>query len=143
MFKLRRVSSTQRNSNDDESVCEFVSKSICYGTSATLHALGGNHEMVKPQKMELFVVSIVLAEFGPACAVSTGCMWHRSGDVPPVSFLHMHTCFHLPCSQTSVTRLACRSMRAPVAHGSADLSRKIEVGVHSVDSYNSYANYFE
>ena len=99
--------------------------------------------MAKPQRMELFVVRTVLAEFGPACVVSAGGMCHRSGDVPPVLLLHVHTFFHLPCSQTSVTRLACRSTRAPVAHGSVDVSRKIEVGAHSVDSYNSYAIYFE
>ena len=113
------------------------------GTSATLPVLERNREMAKPQKMELFVVRTVLAEFGPACAVSAGGMCHRSGDVPPVLLLHVHTFFHLPCSQTSVTRLACRSTRAPVAHGSVDVSRKIEVGAHTVDSYNSYAIYFE
>ena len=55
-FKLRRVSSTQCSSNDDESICEFVSKSICYGTSATLPVLERNREMTKPQKMEQLAV---------------------------------------------------------------------------------------
>ena len=99
--------------------------------------------MAKPQKVESFVAQIVLAEFGSACAVSAGGMCHRSGDVPPVLLLHVHTFFHLSCSQTRVTGLACRSTRAPVAHGSVDVSRKIEVGAHSVDSYNSYAIRFE
>ena len=93
--------------------------------------------------MESFVAQIVLAEFGPACVMSAGGTCHRSGDVPPVLLLHVHTIFNLSCSQTSVTRLACRSTRAPVAHGSVDVSRGIEVGAHSVDSYNSYALHFE
>ena len=86
--------------------------------------------MTKPQRMKLFVVSTVLAEFGLACAVGAGGMCHRSGDVPPVLLLQVYTCFHLPCSQMSVTRLACRSTRAPVAHGSVALSKKTEVGAH-------------
>ena len=82
-FKMWRVSSTQRSSDDDESICTFVSKSNCYGTSATLPVLERNREMAKPQKMELFVVAIVLAEFGPACIVSAGGMCHRFWGCAP------------------------------------------------------------
>ena len=102
----------QRSSNGDESICELVSKSICYGTSATLPVLERNREIAKPRKMELFVAQIVLAEFGPACVMSAGCMCHMSGDVPPVLLLRVHIIFNLPCSQTRVTETACRSTRA-------------------------------
>ena len=111
--------------------------------SATLPVLERNREMAKPQRMELFIVRIVLAEFGPACAVSAGDTCHKSGGVSPVLRLHVHNFFHLPCSQTSVTRLACKGTRAPVAHGSLHVSRKIEVEAHSIDPYNSYAIYLE
>ena len=59
-------------------------------TSATLPVLEGNREMAKPQQMELFVARTVLAEFGPACAVSAGGTCHRSGDVSPVLLSHVH-----------------------------------------------------
>jgi hypothetical protein len=54
------------------------------GTSASLLVLEGNRELKKPQKMELFIAQIVLAEFGPACVMSVGGTCHRSGDVSPV-----------------------------------------------------------
>ena len=142
----RSAVSTQHNSAAATMMNPSASSSrnqFATGTSATLPVLERNREMAKLQKTESFVAQIVLAECGPACVMSAGGTCHRSGDVPPVLLLHVHTFFHLPCSQTSVTRLACRSTRAPVAHGSVDVSRKIEVGAHSVDSYNSYAIYFE
>ena len=98
---------------------------FCHST-----VLERNREMAKPQKMELFMAQIVLAEFGLAwhCVMSVGGTCHRSGDVPPVLLLHVHIIFHLSCSQTRVTELACRGTRAPVAHGSVDVSRKIDRG---------------
>ena len=113
------------------------------GTSATLPVLERNREMAKLQKTESSVAQIVLAEFGPACVMSAGGTCHRSGDVPPVLLLHVHIIFNLSCSQTRVTGFTCRSTRAPVAHGSLHLSRKIEVEAHSIDPYNSYAIYLE
>ena len=79
------------------------------------------------------VVRTVLAEFGPACAVSARGMCHRSGDVPPVDLTFACAQFlYLSCSQTRVTGLACSSTRtrAPtaVAHGSPH-----GAGAHSVD----------
>ena len=93
--------------------------------------------------MELLVAQIVLAEFGPACVMSAGGMCHRSGGVPPALLLNVHTILNLSCSQTRVTELACRSTRAPVAHGSSHVSRKVEMEARSVDPYNSYAIHFE
>ena len=89
------------------------------------------------------MVQIVVAEFGPTCGMSVGGTCHRSGDVPPVLLLHVHINFNLSCSQTRVTELACRGTRAPVAHGSLHVSRKIEVTAHFTDPYNSYAIYLE
>ena len=93
--------------------------------------------------MESFMVQIVVAEFGPACVMSAGGTCHRSGDVPSVLLLHVDIIFNLSCSQTRVTGLACRGTRAPAAHGSLHVSRKIEVEAHSTDPYNSYAIYLE
>ena len=51
-FKLRRVSGTQRSSNDDESILRFRLESICYGTSAKPRVLPLNGKMERRPEHE-------------------------------------------------------------------------------------------